>query len=326
MIDISVVTAIKNEEENIEEYLERLYHTMHKLGVSYEVIFVTDINQDSTYEVLKEKNHKDSRLKIVKLSRGYGQYTAIIAGLDHVSGNIIVTMDSDLQDYPEDIEGLYKKLQEGYDIVYGIKEKKDDSLIRNVLSRLYLLVLNSLSDIKLNHNTNTFRIMSRRAVRTIRSFPEHSPSLTGISSLIGFPMTSLKVTSGTRKRGKTKYSYLSLFSLAFDTIFSYTVKPLRMISLFGVIVSCLSLIYLVVDLAQAFLFGQNVVPGWPTVISFIILLGGIQLVSLGIIGEYVGRSYIEGKKRPLYIVEETIGKFHASIVGFWPIVDLLMSP
>src|SRR6516165_5475945 len=162
MIDISVVTAIKNEEENIEEYLQRLYCTLCKLSVSYEIIFVTDINQDRTYEVLKE-------------------------------------MNCDLQDHPEDIEGLYKKLQEGYDIVYGIKEKKDDSLMRNVLSGLYLLVLNSLSDIKLNHNTNIFRIMSRRAVNSIRSFSEHSPSLTGISSLIGFPTTSLQVTSGTRK-------------------------------------------------------------------------------------------------------------------------------
>jgi dolichol-phosphate mannosyltransferase len=310
MIDISVVTAIKNEEENIEEYLQRLYCTLCKLSVSYEIIFVTDINQDRTYEVLKEKNCKDSRLKIVKLSRVYGQYTAIMAGLDHISGNTIVTMDCDLQDHPEDIEGLYKKLQEGYDIVYGIKEKKDDSLMRNVLSGLYLLVLNSLSDIKLNHNTNIFRIMSRRAVNSIRSFSEHSPSLTGISSLIGFPTTSLQVTSGTRKRGKTKYSYLSLFSLAFDTIFSFTVKPLRMISLLGTIVSCLSLIYLVVDLVRTFFFDQNVVPGWPTVISFIIFLGGVQLMSLGVIGEYVGRSYIEVKKRPLYIVEEKIGEFH----------------
>ena len=310
MIDMSVVTAIKNEEENIEEYLERLYNTLRKLEISYEIIFVTDVNEDRTYEVLKEKNRKDSRLKIIKLSRGYGQYTAIMAGLDYASGNVVVTMDSDLQDHPEDIEGLYEKLQEGYDIVYGIKEKKDDSFIRNVLSGFYLWVLNALSDVKLDHNTNIFRIMSLRTVRAIRSFSEHAPSLTGISSLIGLPTTSLKVTSGTRKKGKTKYSYLALFSLAFDTIFSFTVKPLRMISLFGAIVSCLSLIYLVVDLVRTFFFDQNVVPGWPTVISFIIFLGGVQLVSLGIIGEYVGRSYIEAKKRPLYIVEEKIGEFH----------------
>ena len=124
MIDISVVTAIKNEEENIEEYLERLYHTMRKLGVSYEVVFVTDINQDRTYEILKEKNHKDSRLKIVKLSRGYGQYTAIMAGLDHVSGNVIVTMDSDLQDYPEDIEDLYKSYKKDTTSFTESKKKK----------------------------------------------------------------------------------------------------------------------------------------------------------------------------------------------------------
>jgi polyisoprenyl-phosphate glycosyltransferase len=308
MLDLSVVLPVRDEEQNIPEVVERLTRTLGEMKISYEILFVTDLNKDNTCEVIKSAHRMDERVKLLRLSNSYGQHIAVIAGLNFCNGRAVVIMDGDLQDYPEDIPRLYGKLSEGYDVVYAVKKKKNDSFLRNVASRLFIGALNRLSDVKLEHNTSMFRIISRRMVDEVLRFKEKQPSLTFVMSLIGFPTSSVEVTSGERKRGKTKYNLFRLMNLGISSLISFSTKPLRLISMIGFFVAGLSFIYLCVVLIQALFFRIGVL-GWPTIISLITFLGGIQLFVIGIIGEYIGRIFIESKSRPLYIVDEKIGDF-----------------
>ncbi|MFA6238877.1 MAG: glycosyltransferase family 2 protein [Bacteriovorax sp.] len=307
MLDLSIVIAVRNEEKNLDELIRRLLLTVPKITENYEIIFVTDINKDRTLEILTDYHQKNSRIKILKLANGFGQYIAIMAGLDVSRASAVVIMDGDLQDYPEDIEKLYQKYSEGFDIVYAVKDSKDDSVFRNVASKIFVFIMKLLSDRKLDHNTNMFRIMSRRTVDNVRRYGEIDPSLTGLTSLIGFPTSTVKVTSGERLEGETNYNFFSLMNLAINSLLSFTTKPLRFISMFGLAISFSSLFYLLYLIISTSFFRNNDAVGWPTVISFIILLGGLQLLSLGIIGEYIGRIFLETKKRPLYIIDRKIG-------------------
>jgi dolichol-phosphate mannosyltransferase len=278
------------------------------LNISYEILFITDINKDDTFGVLKKLNVKDRRIKTIKLTNSYGQHVAIVAGLNACSGQVVVLMDGDLQDCPEDIPNLYAKLLEGYDIVYGIKERKNDSFLRNFLSGMFVWILNKFSDVKLEFNTSMFRIISRRTVEEVLRFKESQPSLTFIMSLIGFPCSAVKVTSAERKEGKTKYSLISLLNFAISSLISFSTKPIRMISFAGFYVAALSFIYLFVVIIQTLFFGMRVL-GWPTIISLITLLGGVQLFGMGIIGEYIANIFMQTKNRPLYIIDERVGIF-----------------
>jgi glycosyltransferase involved in cell wall biosynthesis len=221
-------------------------------------------------------------------------------------------MDGDLQDYPEDIPLLYNKLCQGYDIVYAVKEKKNDNLFRNISSRAFNSLMNNLSDIKLSNNSSMFRIISRKGLEEVVSFREYEPSLTYIFSFINLPTTTVKVRSGTRQHGKTKYNFFKLLSFAASSLLSFSRKPLRMISSLGLIMSVLSFIYFAVILYQYFTLKIQIL-GWATIMVAITFMGGIQLLSLGVIGEYIGRIYMQTKNRPLYIIEKKYGNFgHAT--------------
>lgn len=307
-MDISVVIPVRDEEGNIPALHQRLKSSLKKLKVSYEVIFVTDINRDNTFAALQELNKKDKDFKVIKLSNSYGQHVAVIAGLEKCSGKSIVIMDGDLQDYPEDIEKLYNKQREGYDIVYGVKEKKNDSFMRNVSSKTFVYIINLLSDVKTDYNTSMFRIISKRTRDEILRFEERQPSLVFIMSLIGFPSASVMVTSGERETGESKYSFMSLVNLAMSMLLSFSTKPIRLISYLGFIFSLLSFLYFVFTLVSRYLLNITV-PGWTTIIALITLLGGLQLFSIGVIGEYIARVFIESKRRPLYIIDKEVGKF-----------------
>mgnify|MGYP001773092085 CR=1 FL=1 len=306
ILDLSVVIPVRDEEGSLPELVSRLKNVIDGLQLSFEMIFVTDVNQDNTLFVLKSLHEDDSRVKILKLSNSFGQHVAIFAGLNFCRGNAVVIMDGDLEDYPEDIPKLYNKLKEGYDVVYSVRERKDESALRNFFSKLFVKLLNALSDQKLDHNTNMFRIMSRRTVRELCRFKEREPNLTGLVSLINFPAAQIILPTGKRKAGRTKYSYLRLINLSISFLLSFSNKPLRVISIFGLLVSGFSFVYLVIVLIQTFL-GQIKVLGWPTVITLITFLSGVQLLSIGVIGEYIGRIFLESKNRPLYIIEEKIG-------------------
>ncbi len=304
--DMSVVIPVRDEEKNVQELTVRLTTTMSQMDLTYEVIFVTDINTDRTLDVLRECHANDDRVKVIKLANSMGQHIAVVAGLDACQGNCVVLMDGDLQDYPEDIPKLHSRMLEGFDVVYGIKEKKNDSMIRNMFSIVFVRVMNRLSDYRVEHNTSMFRIMSRRTVDQLNRFRENEQSLTGLISLIGFPTDKVLVTSGERKAGETKYSFISQVNTAISFLLSFSTKPLRMISILGFIVSALSFLYLGFVVIHVLVAGSAVM-GWPTLVVLMTFLGGIQLLALGVIGEYISRIFIESKRRPIYIVEETIG-------------------
>jgi len=305
-LDLSVIVPVRDEEENIAELVGRLTTTIDQIGLSYELIFVTDTNTDRTLEVLKEAHQRNPQVKVIKLSNSFGQHIAAVAGLDVSRGDAVVLMDGDLQDHPEDIPKLYERMQQGFDVVYGIKRRKDDSRVRNLLSKAFLATMNRLCDHKLDHNTSMFRIMSRRTVNELRRFRESEQSLTGLVALIGFPTDKVPVTSGCRKAGQTKYSFVRQVNFAVSFLLSFSTKPLRMISIFGLLISVFSFAYLAWILTSAIFVGIPVA-GWATVVCLVTFLGGIQLLALGMIGEYIGRIFIESKKRPLYIVDQTIG-------------------
>ncbi len=305
--DLSVVVPVRDEEKNVPELVRRLKNSIEGLKLSYEIIFVTDLNVDRTLEVLRDQNAIDPRVKVIKLANNLGQHIAAVAGLDSCRGRCAVLMDGDLQDQPEDIPKLYGRLREGFDMVYGIKQRKNESALRNMLSRTFVTLLNRISDFPARHNTSMFRIMSRRMIDSSRAFREHEQTPMGIMALIGLPTSSVIVTSGIRMAGETKYSFLRQINLAIGFLLSFSTKPLRMISMLGFVVSVLSFTYLFIVLLQT-VQGAPVM-GWPTLVVLILSLGGIQLLSLGVIGEYVGRIFIETKRRPLYIVEEKLGEF-----------------
>jgi dolichol-phosphate mannosyltransferase len=309
MIEISVVIPVRDEEKNLNELIDRLSSTFVEMNKSYEIVFVTDINKDNTVGMLEAVAKQYPNIKTLKLSNSFGQHVAVMAGLDHCRGNYSVIMDGDLQDYPEDIMPLYNKICEGYDIVYAVKEKKNDDLLRNVFSLTFNSLMNSLSDIKIQSNSSMFRIISRKARQDITKFREFEPSLTYIFSYINLPTATVKVRSGVRQHGATKYNFLKLVDFALSSLLSFSRKPLRMISNIGIFVSLLSFFYFMVVLFQYFVHGIEIL-GWATIITITTFIGGVQLLSVGIIGEYIGRIYMQTKNRPQYIIEKTFGDFN----------------
>lgn len=308
MYEISIVIPVRDEGKNIDNLIARIFSTIDHIQRTFEIIFVTDINKDNTVDLLYEYCRKHSNIKMLKLSNSFGQHVAVLAGLDHSSGKYTVIMDGDLQDYPEDIPILYNKICEGYDVVYALKEKKNEGFYRNFSSRAFNTLMNSLSDIKIDSNSSMFRIISRKALEEITKFREYEPSLTYIFSFINLPTAVAKVRSGVRQQGKTNYSFFRLVNFAISSLLSFSRKPLRMISNFGYIVSLVSLLYFVTVLYQYFFWGIPIL-GWATIVAIITFTGGIQLLSIGVIGEYIGRIYMQTKNRPLYIIEKRYGSF-----------------
>lgn len=308
MYEISIVIPVRDEEKNIEELTNRIFVTMKNIDKSFEIIFVTDINKDNTEEALEKLSKKYQNVKMLKLSNGFGQHVAIMAGLDHCLGNYIVIMDGDLQDYPEDISLLYNKIREGYEIVYAVKTKKNDSFFRNLASRMFNELMNNLSDIPLESNSSMFRIISKKTLSVVTQFREYEPSLSYIFSYINLHTAAVHVRSGIRQQGETKYNFLRLLNFSISSLLSFSSKPLRLISNFGFIVSLLSFLYFSIVLYQYF-FWKIEILGWATIIVMITFIGGIQLLSIGIIGEYISRIYIQTKNRPLYVVEKKYGAF-----------------
>ena len=304
--DISVVIPVRDEEANIRPLADRLRAVFTSMAATYEIIFVTDINHDRTVEVIEAASKEDPRVGMVKLANAFGHHAAAYAGLSYARGSAVVMMDGDLQDQPEDIPRLHERISEGFDVVYGIKERKNESSVRNLLSKGFVRCLRLMSDYPLDVNTSMFRVITRRVRDAVMMYRESSPSLTFVMGLIGFPTTQVLVTSAPRADGVTKYGLGRQINLAVNSIVSFSTKPLRIISVLGLTISFVSLLYSVVVIAQRLLLGSPVL-GWSTIVGLMCALSGFQLMALGIMGEYVARVFLETKRRPLFIVERTIG-------------------
>ncbi|MGQ9571080.1 MAG: glycosyltransferase family 2 protein [Thermodesulfovibrionales bacterium] len=300
--DFTVVIPINNEEENISELYRRLTAQMEKLG-TYEIIMVDDGSTDSSWQTIKELNAKDSRVKGLTFSRNFGHHIALTAGLDHAKGNTIIFIDGDLQDPPEEIPKLYAKFKEGYDLVYGIRKKRQDNIFKKISSYLFWWILRRFSDVNIPQGQTMLRIMNRRIADVIREMREHARFIHGMMAWAGFTTSTLEIEHNLRLKGKTKYSLPRMFKLAFHAVTSFSTVPLRLAIYVGFISSFISLIVGIYFVYLKIFYGIPVL-GYASIIVSVFFVGGIQLLVLGIFGEYLGRTYQEVQKRPLYIIKE----------------------
>ena len=305
MKKISFVIPIYNEEENIAELYRRLKQVIVSdfKDFEHEIIFVDDGSQDRSIELLEDLHNKDTNVKAIQFSRNFGHHIAITAGLDSAAGDFIVMMDGDLQDQPEEILKLYNRLQEGYDIVYADRLNKKSGLINRVLSRLFNALIKRLIDEPIVINSTIFRIMTRQAVENIKLLRERNRYIVGIIGWVGFRQAVQEVEHGKRLKGKSKYDLSKRLSLALSAIFSFSNYPLRLIVKIGLFFVLGAFLISALIIYKKVFYGVPVL-GWSSLIAAVLIMGGIQIIILGVIGEYVGRNYIETKNRPLYIVKK----------------------
>jgi dolichol-phosphate mannosyltransferase len=308
MLDImySVVTPVFNEEETIVEFYNRLSAVMNSLGQPYEIIFVNDGSSDKSFEILLNLRRSNKNVKIVDFSRNFGHQIAISSGIYYSKGKAVIVMDSDLQDPPEFIPELIKKYKEGYDVVYAIRKQRKEGIIKRIAYSSFYRLFNKISHTEIPLDTGDFCIMDRKVVRQLNLMPERHRFVRGIRSWIGFKQTGLEYERDKRFSGKPKYTYSKLFKLAFDGVFSLSYLPLRVSAFVGVLVSLLSFIAIILVIYLK-LFTDIVVKGIAAPVIFILFLGGVQLIAIGLIGEYIGRIYDEVKRRPLYIIRQLVG-------------------
>lgn len=303
-IDFSIVIPIFYEEDNIQELYHRLTKVMTALG-SYEIIMVDDGSKDRSWPLIKELHEKDSRVKGISLSKNFGHHIAITAGLDYSRGKAVILMDGDLQDPPEEIPKLYEKYKEGYDLVYGIRQYRKDPVFKKITSYLFWGLLRRFSGVDIPKGQTMLRILSRKIVDALKEMRERARFIHGMMAWAGFNVTTLEVKHNPRVKGKSKYTIIKMFRLAFHAITSFSTIPLRLSSYIGFISSSISLIIGIYFIYRRLIHGIPII-GYASIIVSIFFVGGIQLLVLGIFGEYLGRTYTEVQKRPIYIVTEYI--------------------
>lgn len=305
---ISVLIPAYNEEECLHELYKRVSDVLSKLEkYDYEILIINDGSKDKTLEILRDLNTKDKHLQYVNLARNYGKEIAMAAGLDYVKGDVVVILDADLQIPPEYIPEMLSYYEEGYDDVYGRrKSRNDESFFKRLGTKIYYKALQSLTRVDILKNTSDFRLLSRRAVEALKQYKEQRRYTKGLFALIGFKKKEFIYEPVKRYAGKSKWNYFSLINLAIEGITSFSTFPLRLSSFLGIIVATIGFIYILFLILKTIIFGEPV-RGYPTLLSIIVFLGGIQLLSLGVIGEYLGRIFDEVKNRPLYFVEKYSG-------------------
>ena len=309
MKKISVVIPMYYEEEVVDICYKRVVNNLKNLSdkYNYEIIFINDGSKDATLEILKKIASNDDNVKIISFSRNFGHQAAVTAGIRNVTGDAVIIMDADLQDPPELFEGMIEKWEEGYEVVYGKRKTREgESIFKLLTARMFYNTLNKLSEIEIPKNTGDFRLVDRKVIDVIATLPEHNKFLRGLFSWVGFNQYAYEYNRVNRVAGKTKYPFKKMFKLAADGILSFSAKPLKIvgaIGIFSVIVSIIILIYSIVS----YMFKLNsLTPGWTSIMCTMTFIGGIILISLWMIGEYIARIYEESLGRPEYIIDELI--------------------
>jgi glycosyltransferase involved in cell wall biosynthesis len=306
--DISVIVPVYKEESNIYPFLQRLHPVLESLTKNFEVIFVLDPSPDSTEEVIIRSSNKYQNIKLIRMSRRFGQPAATMAGLAYSSGERVVVVDVDLQDPPEVILELAKKMNEGFDVVYATRSRRDgETIFKKVFAKFGYKVINSLSDVQIPENTGDFRIMSRRVVNEICALNEKHGFLRGLVAYVGFNQTGITYNRDSRNAGKGNYNrYFGSIRIGLNGLIGFSAKPLNAMSMIGAIVASFSFLLGAWYLVQK-ITGFSLTPGLSTTVILISFFSGIQLISLGVLGEYISRIYDEVKNRPMYIVEKKVG-------------------
>ena len=306
--ELSVVIPVFNEAGNVGPLCARLKPVLERIGRAWEVVFVDDGSTDGTLAAVRAENRADGRVGAVSFSRNFGKEVAIAAGLDHARGRAVVIMDADLQHPPEVIESFVQRWREGYVMVYGERMSRDDETrIRRGFARLFYRLFDRFGETPLPTGAGDFRLIDRKGVEVLRSLGERARFSKGLYAWIGFRATGVPFVVAERERGGTKWSFRKLFRFAFDGITSFSTVPLRVWTYLGGLISLLALGTALYFLVRTLLYGTDS-PGFPSLIVSVMFFSGIQLISLGIIGEYVGRIFAEVKRRPLYVVAERVGE------------------
>jgi len=300
---VSIVIPAFNEIEVIDACYQRLTSVMANLDdFTYELIFVDDGSSDMTYERLVEIQQQDQNIKVVKLSRNFGHQIAVTAGVDIAKGDAIAIIDADLQDPPEVIPEMIEKWQDGYDVVYGVRKRRaGESKLKLLTAATFYRMLRSFTNIEIPVDVGDFRLISHRAAQELRKLREKDRFIRGLVSWIGYQQIGVPYERDERFAGNTKYPYRKMIKFAFDGITSFSNMPLRLASWLGYLASFLAFLYLLNVFVQKLM--GNTIEGWATIMVALLFLGGVQLICLGIIGEYIGRIFNETKSRPLYIIE-----------------------
>ncbi|MFA5145952.1 MAG: glycosyltransferase family 2 protein [Candidatus Omnitrophota bacterium] len=304
---LSIVVPVYNEESNLSIFYDRLNKSLESIGYGYEVIFVDDGSGDDSITVMKDLRDQDSRVRIISFSRNFGHQIALTAGIDKASGDAVIVMDADLQHPPEIIKDLISRWEDGYDVVYTIrKDTEGAGLFKKATSAFFYKVLSKISRIDVSPGIADFRLMDKKVIRSFRTIRERSRFIRGLVKWVGFKQIGVEYVAPARYSGNSKYSIRKMMRLAVDGITSFSWFPLQVATYFGLLVSFFSFAYTLYAIFIR-LFTSKAVPGWSSLLIAVTFIGGVQLVFLGIIGEYIGRIFEEVKGRPIYIVNEAIG-------------------
>jgi glycosyltransferase involved in cell wall biosynthesis len=310
---LSVIVPVKDEEDAIAPFVARMSRVLDALAapdgqpIAWEILFVDDGSTDRTMASILIAHEADARVQALSLSRNFGKEAALSAGIDNARGQLVIPIDVDMQDPPEVIGDMIAKWREGYDVVYGVRRNRmTDSLPKRLTADLYYRAHNWLSKDKIPEHAGDFRLLDRRVVEVIKRMPERNRFMKGLFAWSGFRQTAVEYDRAERAVGTTKFNYWKLWQLAIDGITSASTAPLRVWSYVGALIAVIALVYAVFIGVRTLIYGADVA-GYPSLMVATLFLGGVQLLSLGILGEYVGRILVETKKRPIYIVRDRIG-------------------
>lgn len=308
MKTISILVPCYNEEETINLFYQKIDEVIKKINYNFEILFINDGSNDNTLYIMKKLAKQDKRVQYIDLSRNYGKEIAMAAGIDYITGEAMIIIDVDLQDPPELIPILIENWEKGYDDVYAQRVSREgETALKKLTSKIYYRLLSKLTKIPIQIDTGDYRLISKKGIKALRRMRESQRYTKGMFSTIGFKKKSVLYKRNPRIAGTTKWNYLKLCGLAVDGIISFTIFPLRISSLLGILISTFSFLYMIFIIIKTIFYG-NPVAGYPSLIVIILFLGGIQLLALGVIGEYIGRIFNETKKRPLYFINEYSGK------------------
>jgi glycosyltransferase involved in cell wall biosynthesis len=300
---LSLVVPVFNEEESIDLFLDTVPPLLERDGFRFEIVFVNDGSRDNTLAHLLDRGAVDLRLRVVNLSRNFGKEAALTAGIDHARGDVIVPMDIDLQDPPELIEPFMARWREGYDIVYGVRSQRTwDTAAKRVSASWFYRVFNTMSPVRIPPNVGDFRLVDRRAVEVLRQLPERNRFMKGLFAWVGFNAVGVPYERPQRAAGSSKFNFWRLWNFAIDGVVSFSTAPLRAWFYVGMVIAAIAVLYALFIITRVLLFGIDT-PGYASLLIAVLLMGAIQLLSLGIIGEYLGRLFLEVKGRPIYVVE-----------------------
>ena len=305
-IEHSVVIPVLNEEGNVRALVERLVPVLEAAGAPFEIVFVDDGSRDQTPTLLRALAAADPRVRMVRFSRNYGQEAAVQAGILRSSGRFVVQMDGDLQNPPEELLKLLAKRDEGYEIVYGVRVARKDPWHRVVASRALVWGMRTLLGIELPDDVTTFRVIDGRTARLIAGLPEKKKFFSALAVWSGARSATVEVGHAARASGTTKYDLAKLINHSFDLMVGFSTRPLRIIGAGGVLVALSGVAFGLYRIAQK-LLGVDIAMGYTSLFAAIVILGGLQLIALSVIGEYVGRIFIQAQGRPLYVVAEEVG-------------------